>query len=324
MQSIPNSALVYLKPLSNNNATQLLVQDWLKSKGFRITFEAEINGEKILHTGLFDKQYVKMSEFAILASPSKLVLSSEIFLKFHKKFGITWTDALRKGIIMNALDSAGYLELDHEELANVWNESCNQGKLLKLDRGIYLTLIDTVDGKAPIFCINGFYMAMRNSFVSSEACIHVFIVEWEEVLMNWKAFRYQVIGQTDPKLARSDSLRGILFAHWEELGLSFPPDIMNNGIHASSSAFEAMVEKSNWLQRSVSTDILCENLVNLGIPYSVVKKWCKNPTLKGKSIFDHMKLKGCDECVKVSSDLFSIAEGIVLFQFLIHISSCPF
>ena len=61
-------------------------------------------------------------------------------------------------------------------------------------------------------------------------------------------FVRQVLGPTDPAKAPEGSLRGMMNAQWEALGLAAAPNTTDNGVHASASPFEGLAERMNWLK----------------------------------------------------------------------------
>jgi hypothetical protein len=58
------------------------------------------------------------------------------------------------------------------------------------------------------------------------------------VAVAWADFRGKVLGPTNPADAPADSLRGMLNADWQSLGLKSAPNTGDNGVHASASPFE--------------------------------------------------------------------------------------
>ena len=99
-----------------------------------------------------------------------------------------------------------------------------------------------------IYVFNAFFMSMRNKFVGPNNSIHCYVVEWDPVVLSWKSFRSDLIGVTDPNVAKVGSLRNVILQKYKELGLSTKPNKGDNSIHASASPFEGFVEKLNWLQ----------------------------------------------------------------------------
>lgn len=293
----------------------MLIRDWLLAKGFIISHEVDISWEEIVHFGFFEKQYMKIAEAAVVFAPEKNYVGDKAKDSFESRFGIEWEDALSQGMVMNGVDSCLYLDISHSYMSDVWKGCIREGKVCKLGRGFYCAYIDVIPDKEPIFCINGFYMSMRNSYIAEGASVHVLVVEWNESMMSWKKFRRQVVGHTDPSTAIEDSLRRIIYNSWNDLGLTGEPDFQDNCVHGSASAFEALVEKANWLQRSISIDTLCLRLIEHHVPYSVIKKWAKNPIVKEKRVFDHMENKGTTACLEVFKNIFAIGEGNVAYLY---------
>jgi hypothetical protein len=69
-----------------------------------------------------------------------------------------------------------------------------------------------------MYVFNGFFMSMRSKFVSEGVSIYYYTVEWDSDKLGWEDFRGQVLGPTDPETAPTTSLRGKIFADWENLG----------------------------------------------------------------------------------------------------------
>ena len=102
-----------------------------------------------------------------------------------------------------------------------------------------------------IYVINGFYASMRAEYTEPGKSIYYFSVQWSASSLSWADFRARVLGATDPALALDGSLRKYVLENWESLGLASKPTIGQNGVHASASPFEALVERMNWLAASL-------------------------------------------------------------------------
>jgi hypothetical protein len=109
---------------------------------------------------------------------------------------------------------------------------------------------DTVNTEptTEIYVINGFYTCMRDSYFSSGIDIDYMLVEWDGCSLSWFDLLKNVIGDRDPSKACSKSIRGILYKEWKNMGLAQQPNILNNCVHASASAFEALVERLIWIK----------------------------------------------------------------------------
>ena len=87
-----------------------------------------------------------------------------------------------------------------------------------------------------------------------------------------------------------------------------PLDIQNNGIHASSSAFEAMVERSIWFQQSLKSDpYFGKRLVSEGVPTKTLRDWSMNCIVHDSRLFDHMLELGAEDCIAKALELLKIS-----------------
>ena len=100
--------------------------------------------------------------------------------------------------------------------------------------------------------------------MNRSAKLFYYCVEWDDATCSWDTFRSSLIGPTDPVDAPPDSLRGLIAARWEELGLPGPCDRGDNAVHGSASPFEAMIERCNWLT-SASKVLLCCQLASIPV-----------------------------------------------------------
>jgi nucleoside diphosphate kinase len=154
---------------------------------------------------------------------------------------------------------------------------------------------------------------------------HYYVVEFDPATLSWADFRGKVLGPTNPADAPPDSLRGIVAANWQKLGLQAPCDDSDNAVHASASPFESLVERTNWLACCVSDDPFGRALLAKGVPEATIKKWFNDPHVKyddetakemGKakgSIFDALKdldNKQClDRCAAINKASAMTAKG---------------
>ena len=300
-----NRSLIYLKPHADCKQTRDFIQKYLKSRKCRVVSEGAVLGAEV--SDVFDKQYTDICKKAISLQPHECSLSSTSMMKFEKKFQIAWSVAVRKKLVQNSHGSCEVLDISPIMLHEAWLDSVSNGKMVKLGRGFYCSLIDTIPDKPAVFCINGFYAAMRAEYLAAGASVHYFVVEWDNEAMSWDEFRKKVVGSTNPSLAHPDSLRSIMSADWEGLGLESPMNMMRNGVHASASAFEAMVERSIWMKITPELDDYWPQLIDAGLTPDILRCWITNVFVMGKTVFDHMEDKGSRECIETVRHLLSRA-----------------
>ena len=293
-----NRAFVYIKPHANVETVQDFIRGLFLSKHFSIVAEGRICGAE-LQRG-FDWQYKDVYHRAHIQRPQDMALSSGSLMKFEKKFKIKWKVAIQQKLIRNSDDICSIFNICDSMFYSAWNECIRQDKLIKMGRGCYCGLIDTISNVPAIFCINGFYSAMRTEYITPRASVHYFFVEWDTASLSWSDFRKFFIGSTNPAQAHSESLRHIMNMEWENLNLESPLDMMKNGIHVSASAFEALCERNAWLNVPATCDPLGVMLFNLGFSATTIQSWISNAYVNGQPIYDVFENKSTLECCEVA------------------------
>lgn len=280
-----------------------MIKDWLKARGFAIVKECLYHGHEIREHRFFEKQYQELFSYGTLV-PLEYQLKPNAILKFQKKFfPVTWVAAVQNNLIMNAFECAEYLCLSFEELNDMWLVCVSEGKCIKLDRGLFCAYLDKFDDKDPVFCVNGFLPYMQSQFESEESSVCALSVEWDSSRYSWSDFSTNIIGDTNPSISPETSLRRYLFSNWQKLHIKTRPNIEENYVHASPSAYEALVEKAIWFMSPILKDPFAIQLIEAGVPKNTIKEWCRNPILKEKPLFEHMSARGCDQSVEKALQL---------------------
>jgi hypothetical protein len=140
-------------------------------------------------------------------------------------------------------------------------------------------------------------MTMRAKFVTPGTSIHYYVVDFDPAHLHWGDFRGKILGPTDPAAAPADSLRGLILAQWESLGLKEVPNTGDNGVHASASPFEGLAERMNWLKVSCDADPFGSALIHKGVTAAIIKEWSVDPQVHGKSIFDQLEDTDAEACI---------------------------
>ncbi|KAJ1635025.1 nucleoside diphosphate kinase [Pavlovales sp. CCMP2436] len=280
-----NSAFVFVKPHAVSEATKELVKTTLEARGCTILKEGDISSEDIDSKKLIDQHYYAIASKATILKAETLHVPAD---KFLQAFGTEWATVLANKAAYNALDACKFLELDEDGLKLYWDKCKDAGKLHKLGGGFYCGCIDTVPGKPATYVFNAFFMTMRAKFTKPGECIHYYSVEFDPGTLAWADFRGKVLGSTDPAAAPPDSIRGMLFSRWEELGMASKPDTSDNGVHASASPLEGMAEKNNWLGTPLAKDPFGKLLLGASLKPALIKAWTIDPVVN----YDEAGTKG--------------------------------
>ena len=273
-----NTAFVFIKPHASGvpGVRQVLVEA-LDASSIRIERSGETASEEIERGGLIDKHYATIAKYAIEIRPSKLPASviDNGLTAFASTFGRSWGDALQANVILNASEAMAKRGLTAQELLLEWNAA---DKKLKLGPGLYVGRLREKDA-LDIYVINGFYPANREKFTAPGKSIHWYVVSWNEADLSWKDFRAKIIGATNPADAEEGSLRKLLFANYQAVGLPTAPNTSDNCIHASASPVEAARERHIWLQQPVEVDPLTLLAIAAGVQMSTIAAVLDNSVL---------------------------------------------
>jgi hypothetical protein len=219
--------------------------------------------------------------------PADLALSDAAKETFATTFGVEWSAAL--GSMVRNDEAMARLDVDGLALEPMWRT----GVQCKLAPGTYVSRLEAPAGalEEPLYTLNGFYPAMRHSFVSDGAEVRYLVVEWEEEALSWASFRSEVIGATNPHNAVAGSARAELLSKWRDLGLPSEPTFGQNGVHASAGPLEGLKERLVWAGAALESDAFATALMAGGVDRAELEHWLEENavvTLGGETdkVFD--------------------------------------
>jgi len=229
-------------------------------------------------------------------------------------FGESWDKVVAEKRASNAMDACNnYFDSDSNAIAEAWREAEKLNKVVKFGGGFYCGLLSVPSSTTPkaIYVFNAFYMSLRSKFVNNNNGIQLYEVEWDPKKISWKEFRFNVLGVTDPSVAKKGSLRRIIYQRYQKLGLSSIPNKGDNGVHGSASPFEGLAEKVNWLNQPLPKDEFGKALLSKGLSKKVLKHWFTDPQVKLSSekegsLFDVLEDLDVDECFEKLVDIKSM------------------
>lgn len=296
-----HSAFVFIKPHAVTDGVKELVTMRLQDSGLFIASEGSIAAEEIDRDQLIDTHYGAIAAKAVKQKPDELTVQAKAQEEFKTLFNISWDDALKQGLVFNALDGAKKLAVSTEQLGTMYDSLKKGVDIIKFGGGFYC---GRVNG---IFVINGFYMNMRSKFTAKGTCIYYYEVQWSSSKLSWADFRGKVLGGTDPKAADAGSLRNDIFKDWRKLGLEAEPNTGDNGMHASASPLEALAERVNWLGRCLREDPFGRALLSAGVRFDCIKAWTDDPAVnfegKKQSLFDLLEDLDGKDCIQKSIEI---------------------
>jgi len=294
-----NSAFVFVKPAAVTPQTCQLVEKTFADMGITVTGSGKLDARTIDKEQLIDTHYGAIASKAVKLKPSELTVKAKAQEEFKQAFGLSWEEALAKGMVYNATDGCAKMGCKPTEMeAKYWSKLVKGKNLLKFGGGFYCGKL-----AEDVFVINGFYMSMRSVFTTPPATLQWYTVEWPAAKLSWEDFRGKVLGATDPKTAAEGSVRRVIYDTWKTLKLKAEPNVGDNGVHASASPFEALAERCNWLKASVDSDPYGAACIAAGVPAEFLKAGFEDPLVevdgKPTSLFDYVEDKDSKEVIKL-------------------------
>ena len=130
-------AFVFIKPHAVTGKAQELVKSKFEAAGIQVIKEGSLDGATIEKDKLIDNHYYAIAAKASLSKPHELNPPPKKQEEFKAKFGISWPDALSKGVVFNAVDGCAKLGIDGATMDKRWAAAKKAGNLVKFGGGFY-------------------------------------------------------------------------------------------------------------------------------------------------------------------------------------------
>jgi hypothetical protein len=293
-----------LPQFNKNAAIHSLIKKTLNSYHIRITRRAEVSSEEINSKKLFEAQFESVWSWATVNRITALRPDKWEQRAFEKFFNVSYDFALSSRLIYNAVSARRGLEIFCEELSRRWSNS----KVFRLRKGVYFARIPMTvtqadsknavvdDGESfsnAVLVVNGFALKLREDFLASGATVSVFSLEWDVSAQksssgmtgpDWPSFLSNVIGNQDPLMARSLSIRGRAFGDWKELGLQHCADMTDCVVYTSKSSIQALSDRLRWFSGAMLfTDPLGAIMIRERFRVQDIEEWVKDPEVEATS-----------------------------------------
>jgi nucleoside diphosphate kinase len=308
--SMNNVALVFVKPHANSPKVQGLIESKLIEMGFKILAKQVITAAAIEKGSLAAKHYYAIASKAgyvpSFKSPAMLNVPKD---KFEDKFKVNYDEMVKAGKVMSGKDACTYLGVTKAELDTINFKEKKAGNLIKFGGGFYCGRLPGKAADEFIYVFNAFCGSMLDAYVAADSQgVTCFKIQWDESTLSWEDFRGKKLGPTDPSKAPADSLRGLVFAKWKELGLSAEPNVGLNGVHGSASPFEAMAECENWFGEKLTDSPFYKALLSSGVSDKQINEWKFEAQIvlesgKKGSSFDVVEDTNATDCVATMAKL---------------------
>ncbi|MGF1452155.1 MAG: hypothetical protein ACFB21_08805 [Opitutales bacterium] len=263
-----NRALVFLKPKAATPAFTNYVTHVLRDRGVRLTGPLEVSMEQMRDGALVDAHYFSISRAALTADPASLPVSEVALASFAETFGESWESAAAKGRLLSAVQMMEKTGIgDGAAFLQRWLGAPQK----RLAPGLYVAKFKQPEA----LVLNGFYPALRQRYLTTGAKVICFDVAFDADKLSWERFRRDVIGDTRPEEANPGTLRRCLLERYADLGCT-PPNVNQNGVHASAGPIEALRERWIWLGEAPAQTPLGQALLRNGLSANGLDHWLEN------------------------------------------------
>lgn len=234
-----NQAFAFVKPHAmQSQAVATYIGDVFEDGGVRISFTRRMTGPELAASGVVDRHFARLAAGAAYAGAAPLETADEGREAFKRTFNETWDKALKTGRIVGAdLARAKLKDVDAKGLCTAW---ANLGAI-EVGPDLYVAWFED----AACYVLNGFYPAIRESYLAPGAAIQAMLLEFE---MPWREFHETIVGADHPEAALEESIRGYLYDRAGALEMIIDP--VDNILHASASPLDALREKTIWLDEA--------------------------------------------------------------------------
>lgn len=299
--------MLYLKPhlLASPQVLELITTT-LAEHQVKIVTHVNLTGAELRSRRVIEAQYDTARHFACVQNPAEMHLTLSEEKAFRAAFALQpWEDAIASGKVYNEVQACALLGTTSEGLYELWESPATLH--VRLRKGFYVAKLDrncAADAfmrkklLTPIFVVNGFYRHLEAQYCDAAHQTDFLVCEWNEADLSWARLLHDVIGEPNPAMAAPSSLRGRIFAQWEALGLSSPPNATHNCVHVSNSAFEGLTERLMWKKGSMLfTDLFGSRLLSVRIKSTQITEWSKNPIIEGKYLFEQLHGLNSTDCI---------------------------
>ncbi|MCB2210113.1 hypothetical protein KQH62_04380 [bacterium] len=261
-------------------------------------FDVTISGAAIVPGGVLEAHEIMNRHYGFINQLSRLastMIDAETRAKMFENIGKEDDGSHR---ILGGHEFLKAFDTDLETLGEVWFKQDAQ----KMRSGFYF-VEDTVEGQ-PILLVNGFHPSQLAHFTRPDHRIVLMLLHTDT---DWEAMKFDLVGDTFPKNAKSDSIRGTLFANPAQFGQS-EVGINTNGVHLSAGPYEAAFEVVNFFGGLLDMDpaktppLAIRESVSAGFSLEQALDLLDNPEVNDSDLFSETENLNTGEAVAYAKE----------------------
>lgn len=294
-----NELVFFVKPELLSIAEDDKILNSLKLIEEKFTeYHVEVNGMVIVPGQVLADHQIMNRHYGFINQLSRK--ASEIVTDETREemFKILGMQADREHIILGGHEFQQTYQIDVEALNDIW---FGQGAH-KLRSGFYF--IRHIHQGDPVLLVNGFHPSQLLHYTRPDHRILLMLIHTDT---DWHDLKFDLVGDTFPERAKSDSIRGQLFADPARYGQE-EVTINTNGVHLSAGPFEAAFEVVNFFGDILSHDahaqppLTIQRAIDDGIDPSIAMSFLDNPALGESDLFSETENLNTHTAIQVAKE----------------------
>lgn len=244
-------------------------------------FNVEVNGTAILPGSFLEKFEIMNRHYGFINQLSRLASNMVDAETRQRLFSTLEIEDHGEHQILGGHEFLKHFQSDIPTLSDIWfAQSAN-----KLRSGFYF-IEDTFQGESFIL-VNGFHPSQLDHFTREDHRILLMLVHTDT---DWYDLKFELVGDTFPERAKTDSIRGQLYANPDRYGQK-EVGINTNGVHLSAGPFEAAFEVVNFFGVLLDLDpgqtppLAIKTAQESGFSKQAALALLDNPSLNGSDLF---------------------------------------
>lgn len=264
-------------------------------------FEINVNGAAIVPGPILEKHEIMNQHYGFINQLSRKaseMIDNGTRKKIFEKLDVSNPEEYQ---IMGGHEFLDHFKTDIDSLSSVWfAQEAN-----KLRSGFYF--IADVFQEQKIILVNGFHPSQLEHFTREDHCIYLMLLHTDT---DWKALKFDLVGDTFPERAHPQSIRGILYANPEKFGQN-EVGINTNGVHLSAGPFEAAFEVVNFfgglinLNPAETPPLTIQSAENAGLSQDQALALLDNPQINQSDLFTETENMNTEAAVKIVKQIYA-------------------
>jgi hypothetical protein len=290
-----NELVFFIKPeiFDNDDPSKIINSLQLIEEKFS-EFDVEIDGTVILSGETLEKHEIMNRHYGFINQLSRKA-SKVIDTDIKKQIAQMLKLSELQIPILGGHEFLSTFDADVDALNEIWFSKPAH----KLRSGFYF-IQDSFQGQ-DIILVNGFHPSQLLHFTRSDHRILLMLLHTDT---DWHAMKFDLVGETFPEKAKSDSIRGQLNANPPHFGM-VDVSINTNGVHLSAGPFEAAFEVVNFFGDIINLDpqksppLAIKKAIEKGINPSDALELLENPTLNAQDLFSETENMNTKEAIDI-------------------------